>query len=289
MTNQRSPLSLLAAISRIEKEITNISEPDGQQSSELEFVDMVSTLHNDQKIKSSRVLAAKIFEMLYINYDTTGKRLTLELEIQDAIRGEINDNLQLIINQLNIDKSSVDILLSASQYSTKWTIENANELLKNDDTDPGNLLSRSVRIGEGGLSGGKSIKFRNIHLDIGEMSSLASGAIIAGYEMLEKRHILVIVAGVLLTISLLTKIMTVELSEQDASVFWGFICLRDKNGICDAKKLLETTNRERISFGLEPLSELQFTYSLKKLEKIRSVKKEKNNQWRIIEKHKIID
>jgi hypothetical protein len=136
---------------------------------------------------------------------------------------------------------------------------------------------------------GKSVKFSNFRIDIGEMAEIAGGAFLAGHEAIKEPHPLILAAGLLLTVRALLKAMTVEINEQDTSVFWGFVQASDKEKIATTAAIFSKTKSERERFGLKPLTENQFKGSLEKLKQLKAIENVGDDKWRIIEDFYIPD
>jgi hypothetical protein len=154
------------------------------------------------------------------------------------------------------------------------------------ETEP---TTRTIVLAPDGLGGGKSVKLRNLHLDVNQLSGLTLGAIAAVQNAVDKPHPLVIAAGVLLTIRSLIDATTVKISERDATVFWGLTQARDKDDMARESDIREQTNKARNEIGLDSLSENEVRNALHTLESLKSVEAvaKKRNTWRIMEKYKI--
>src|SRR5690606_41300215 len=105
----------------------------------------------------------------------------------------------------------------------------------------------------------------------------------------DSNHLLA-AAGVLLIIRGLLKATTEEISEQDASVFWGVIQAQRHNVArrVTTARVLEHTNQERAKVQLPSLTEQQdrpALYNLVELGSVEQVDKE-HEIWCIIEKYK---
>ncbi len=149
--------------------------------------------------------------------------------------------------------------------------------------------TRLIDMPPDGLGGGKSIKLRNLHLDVNQLSGLTLGAIAAAQNVVDKPHPLVIAAGVLLTIRSLIDAMTVKISERDATVFWGLIQARGRDDTARESDIREEANKARAEIGLDPLSENEVRNALRTLATLKSVEAvaKKRDTWRVIEKYKV--
>jgi hypothetical protein len=151
---------------------------------------------------------------------------------------------------------------------------------------PGEVHRRISRT-PGGES--KSIKFSNFRIDLGAMTEIVAGAVTAGYDAIKDPHPLVIAAGLLLTVRALLKAITVEISEQEASVFWSFVQACDEQKTAAEDAIFAKTNLERERLGLQPLTDLAFKGSLEKLKYLKATESIGDKRWRIIENYNIPD
>ncbi len=122
-------------------------------------------------------------------------------------------------------------------------------VLKSIVVDPDDSEVRLIKIKEGGTEPGKSVKIRNFHLDLLSMTELIATTLITVADP--------VVAGVLLIIGSLTRIpkaITIEISEQETSVFWGFVLARDADNSAEESLIAEHTNNERKKNGRLPLT-----------------------------------
>lgn len=140
----------------------------------------------------------------------------------------------------------------------------------------------------------QSIKWQNFEFDFGdatEMIETAAGILAAFSDIIspDSNHLLA-AAGVLLIIRGILKATTEEVSEQDASVFWGVIQTQRHNVArhVTTAKVVEHTNQERAKVHLSPLSEQQVRHALHNLVAMGSVEQtdEEKEVWRVIEKYK---
>ncbi|MBK8024767.1 MAG: hypothetical protein IPK19_25945 [Chloroflexi bacterium] len=176
--------------------------------------------------------------------------------------------------------------LTAAAYN-RMTWEVDPETIPEPDDD---VRTRGIALGEGGVGGAKSVKFRNMQLDLGDFAKISAGFITTGFDIIDKPHPLLIAAGVLLTVYALHDTMKIELSEQEASVFWGMIQATGtmKGAGLKLLTILETTNAERAKYHLDALTENQIQYSLDKLVRIHSVEIT-GKTYRIIERYTLKD
>lgn len=143
-----------------------------------------------------------------------------------------------------------------------------------------------MKIRKGGDKG-KSIKLGNLDIDFAEMTELFASMVSTMAGIVGQTNYLLIAAGVLLITRSFHKALTIDLSEHEASVFWGFIHICDDKKISNGDDILKSTNHERKKIGLKPLSKEELKNALHKLASIKSVQpiEGRRNVWQIIEKH----
>lgn len=289
MLNINSPQNILIAVTRIRDELPTLVDDKEWETIRDTLFSTIQHLSDCSDSRKQFVLASEIVSTL-APYDDARARLRFELILQGILQEHIAPQLNTFVNNLKIDYSAIPTLATASNAVISWSWDALGDISP-EHLEAASISVRGIEIPPGGIGGAKSIKFKNLNLDLGEMSKIAAGAMLAGFSMIEKPHILVIIGGILLTICALTEAMSVEITEQEASVFWGFILTRDKNNVADEASLLTNTNIEREHCGLEPLTERQFRYSLVKLEQLKCIQsiEEQPEHWRIIENYKITD
>lgn len=162
-------------------------------------------------------------------------------------------------------------------------------MAKPEDSGVSEAGVRLIKIKEGGIDVGKTIKIRNFHLDLAMIGELAASTTMTVDKIIHQPDPQIVVAGVLLIIRSLTRAITVQLSEQETSVFWGFVLARDANNVAEEGLITESTNKERVKIGLLPLTNEQVKNILCRLKALKSVEfvKGKQDIWRIVEKYKI--
>ena len=220
---------------------------------------------------------------LFSDSDAVITRIKQENTVQGVISNNIQQNMVAIAASLGFDVNTVDGLIAAAYNNMRWSVD--------ESTLPDDEALKSITLKPGGVDGGQSVKFKNMKLDLKDFSVLAAGFITTGYKILDKPHPLLMAAGVLLTIAALHDSMKIELSEEEASVFWGFVVATshkvDKE-ISEAD-ILAATNAERDKYDLDALTDKQFLRALDKLERIHSIKKVGDDVWRIEEQYNIED
>lgn len=281
MSDFMSPYNILAALNRIEEELPTLVGEEGWSKIGEDLITTLDKLRLSTDSAEQEELADKLIDLVS-GYGQARACLNAEIDVQVAVKDELAGDLKAIAERLaGISKDDAQTFVEAAYYPLGWSFD--PEVLSKPDPE------RRITIKPGGLKGGRSIKFSNVHLDLGEMSEMGAGALLLGYDAITKSHPLVIVAGVLLTIRALSKAMTVELSEQEASVFWGFVQSRDRENSASNRAIFEQTNVERRRYGLDALTEAQFKNAMIILEQLKCIEKVegKPDSWRIIEQYKI--
>ena len=161
------------------------------------------------------------------------------------------------------------------------------EQLRNEALPHPNL--RVVKIAPGAVGKTTSIKVSNIDFDFGEFGTMAIGIIFTGKQLIKDPNPFWLAAGVLLMAATLYKASTKEISQQEATVFWGFIQAANQDKLANEMTIRDYTNVGRRKLGLAPLTKRQVKHSLLELRSIHSVKEDDGSLgvWQIIEKFQI--
>ena len=275
MSNDFYPYQILSAIKRIEAELINIV---GEEDSVIRDVSVLKVkleqaTNRDEQLKLASQLIAHVATNEKIK-DILNAELTLQRELWNQLASEIPETISLQASKQTV---------ALTTYALKWQLD-SEQLPEIDE-----ISERNISIKHGGLGTGKSIKLKNLSLDIGEMSEIAAGIMLAGFNIIDKPHPFVIAAGILFAIRALTKAMTVQLSEGEISVFWGMIQARDAENMTQFENIVQQTNAERDKSGLDSLTERQVLNALARLEQLKSVEKvaELSGTWRIVERFKV--
>jgi len=135
-----------------------------------------------------------------------------------------------------------------------------------------------------------SIKLGNFSFDFGEVSELAAGVIMTGSDVigdLGVKHYVLVAAGVLLIARSLLKAMTVELSEREATVFYGLAQAAGPDKTATEAAILQRANAARKEVGLKPLDADDLRNALHRLAEIKSVGRVEGSpdRWQIVEQY----
>ncbi len=276
-TNPNAPHFVLAAVKRLYAVLPDLVGETAWN----EIQDQVDAYIAALETKPNEYLVSTQLVGLLAQYESARQRLAAEIKVQEVISRNIAAQMQVIAQALGFDPTTTDGLSAAAYAHLEWEVDPATI------PAPGEDANRSITMTEGGVGGAKSVKFKNMRLDLGDFSKIAAGFVTTGFDILDKPHPLLIAAGVLLTIHALHDTMKIDLSEQEASVFWGMI----HSGKLKPTKteIMNATNAEREKYGLEPLKEAQVRHSLVKLAQIKSIEQTGDSTYRIIENYTIKD
>lgn len=273
--NPNAPHSVLAAVQRIYDVLPNLVGTDW--SSIQPQVDAhIATL---QTQPDAYLASAQLFGLL-ARYEPARLRLSEELIVQQTVAANLSGPLAEI--KLSMDDTLLAVMMSGFVWEVdSSTVPPLDESLK---------TVRAIAMKDGGADGAKSIKFKNLDLDLGKMMTVGAGFFLAGQDMLDKPTPFMIAGGILVLVGTLLSEMTVKIEQQEATVFWGFIVAtnehpKDRQASVDA--IFTTTNAERRKRGLPDLTDEQLKHSLYKLEQLGSVERVEGDRYRIIEKFKV--
>jgi hypothetical protein len=278
-----SPFSILSAVNRLLAELPDLLGPEAWSREGHRITTTLEQLEHTRDRQELAKLASQL-QSTIAKYDRARTRLNAELHIQADVLGTLDQSLAEIANTLDLNEVQTLGSIAATTYALSWSVES-------DDIVPLEVLkTRAMSLKEGGVGGAKSVKFSNMSVDLGEVSEIVAGTLLNGFSILEKPHPFLIAAGILLMFRALYKAMTVQITERDASVFWGIIQSRDpQNNTATEHAILETTNRERMARGLSPLNKLEFSNALITLEALKCITAvpDHSRTWRIVERYQV--
>jgi hypothetical protein len=284
MNDRTSPYYILCAFNRIENELPELLGNEDWQTHGKSIQSKLEHLRRTNIASDQLSLSMELISEISSSVRAR-ERLNEEIRIQDMIQQELNEELkmQILTRELGVNPEQARASVAVLSYITNWDIRVHENFSSKDKS------STRISLKPGGLDGGTSIKFNNFRLDFGQISTIVGGAFLAGYNAIDKPHPFIIVGSALITIAALVKGMTLQISERETSVFWGFIQARDKDSCASEAEILKLTNKERKNYGLTPLTKMELLNALKKLEAIKSIEPlhNKHQEWRLIEKYKI--
>lgn len=284
-SNPNAPHFILAAVKRIYVDLPLLIGANSWVVIQPQINSLITSL---EAHPNAYLASTQLFGLL-ATYEPARQRIAQELKIQEIIAENISEPMHRISYSLDINPEFIDGLTAAALSHIKWWIDPTTFPPEDED-----LHNRGFILKDGGV-GGATVTFKEMQINPGDFSKLAAGFITTGVGIIAAPSVplampLLVAAGILSTVSALYDTMKTELSEQDASVFWGMIQATGEmrgSGLYEST-IIATTNTEREKFGLEILKEVMVRNSLIKLERIKSIEKT-GASYRIIEKYTLKD
>lgn len=289
MSDAANPDTIYTALCQIKSRLPLlIGASDWSQVSE-QFHEQLNQLKHSNDESEKLRLSASLVGML-VPYPSVHKQLKLTMEIESKREKLIDVQNNIMPSLVSLAKEmGLDTTLDTNSIET--SMETALQLLQVEEAES-NSTYRLLIISKGGIGKGQSIKLKNLTrltLDFAQISELTAGLILMNQD--KALNPLLVTAGVLLIIHNLIKTTTIDIDEQEVSVFWGFIQAshgkKDMN--VDEKSVLKHTNSERKKVGLSLLTNAQVKNSLHKLKLLKSIElvDSVSNTWRMIETYRI--
>ena len=259
--------NILMALDQIENDLPSLVGEKGWLKISKPFKEKLKQLRNSGEKKEQALLSTELIAMLW--------PYSGAIECLHAARHSTDLYWNLMTNF-----ASLAVTLGLDTRIAQQLTEAASQ---------SQALKRMVMVKPGGIGKTKTIKIKNLEFDFGEIGGLAGGIILTAMDIIGEKNYLFMAAGIVIIAASLYKAISVEISEQEATVFWGFIQACDVKKEADEVKILKHTNAERKKFSLESLTKDKVKYSLLKLSSLNSVKavEGKPDKWRIIEKYRI--
>lgn len=274
-----TPDNIQAALESLESELPSLTGKDAWNTIKDEFHTLKRRLQESDDPEECDRLASELIDLL-VPYEDARDRLKEETRLQH-IRVVLQDTMETDLPAFAATMGMDNMIVEPS----------AAIVLKSMVVDPEESEVRLIKIKEGGIEGGKSIKIHNLHLNLRVMTELIASTTITGTTVITQPDPHIVVAGVLLIINSLTETVTIPLSEEETSVFWGLVLARDSDNSAEECLIVEYTNDERIKHGRQPLTNEGVRGALRRLEKLKSVEPLEGEQdtdiWRIVEKYEI--
>jgi hypothetical protein len=208
------------------------------------------------------------------------EHLQVELQLLGQLRGVVSTDLRPMLGEFVENEAALERVVD--------TIVECVVVEPLDLLDIGEA-QRKVFLHPGGLESAKSVKFRNLQLDLGRLSQLLGATLTIGANLIGGGNPWAAAAAVLMLIRSLTNMLTVSISETDASVFWGMIQSCDEDRNAEFSTILGQTNAARSRRGLEPLTEQQVKRALHNLLSLKCVAclEAQPDAWKLIESFEI--
>lgn len=281
MSSIMVPGNILAALNSLEGELPLLTGEDWETIRD-EFYTLMSQMRNSNDPEERDRLASDLVDLL-LPYEHARDRLKEEIRFQHirtVLQDTMKTDLPAFAKTMGLDKKIVEPSAAAALESI---------MAEPEDSGVSEAGVRFIKIKEGGKDVGKTIKIRNFHLDLAMIGELAASTTMTVDKIIHQPDPQIVVAGVLLIIRSLTRAFTIQLSEQETSVFWGFVLARDADNVAEEELITKYTNNERVKIGLLQLTNEQVKNILCRLKALKSVELVKGKQdiWRIVEKYKI--
>jgi hypothetical protein len=277
--NSNAPHFVSAAVQRIYPLLPDLIGADWQNIQPQ--VDAYLTALRTQPDAYSE--AAQLIALL-TKHEPARQRLAQELTVQRIITENIVQPVQLLAAPLNLKAEQVERLMAAAYAGLRWEVDPETV------PPPEDTAKRTITLEAGGAAGARSVKFRNIDFDLHHLLTVCAGFLLMGMDMLESPTPLVIVGSILVIAGELCDEMTVEIDQQDATVFWGFIVATNeqlKERRASADVIFSVTNAQRGKYGMPALTDDQFRHSLYKLEQLGSIARVDGDMYKIIESFRV--
>jgi len=282
MFQYADPFNILVAINQLIPQLNKMVDKANWSSisSQLDVLKnkMLESHDNEQNQQIADDLL-KLFEQ----YPEAIEQILKRCYTNSIVRNQSMDHLEKIFPEL-IDARAKTII--ASMYSASWSVDSSIEFdLIQDST-------RKVIVKTRDLDKSKVVKLQNIQVDFGEMTKIAAGAMLVGFEAIDTKHPLVVAAFLLIIIGSMYDSATVSIEKEDAAVFWGLVEAHDPiTKSAPFQQIVERTNAVILNSGtgLENLSAENVKRSLQKLAMLGCTLPDKNNSdiWKIIDSYSI--
>ncbi|KAB2903605.1 MAG: hypothetical protein F9K27_12410 [Anaerolineae bacterium] len=282
MSDQDSVIIYVAA-KRIANELPNIVGKKNWSKFNQNFSNLITQFDNAQN-DLERASQAEAIEDLFLDYDSADRRLTQEIYIISDLADQNDAKLQAIATEIGIDSTSVRLTFLFSLQAMDWSVDEATL------PDISNM-DRHINTPQGGRGGAKSVKLRNFKYETATLLEIGGRALLGAGAFMAAPHIYILVGGALIMAMPLSKSITRDINEQDASVFWGFIvaCSHKNPQIATKERVQEVIKEQRRKFGLAELSENQIDASIRALKDLGAIAPipGKADTWQIVERFSI--
>ncbi|MEV0181790.1 hypothetical protein AB0I54_21215 [Streptomyces sp. NPDC050625] len=182
-----------------------------------------------------------------------------------------------------------DVVLARSPDADRAAVLGAPAVVDLDALAATSTADRGITLEPGGIGGGKSFKLRNFRLDFAALVKVGAASVASVQAALVTPYPLVIAAGLLTIAQSLVDTTTVQIGEDEASLFWAFVQTaadRDDKTVTE-DELRAASAQHRREFDLEPFTPAQFSKSLRRIEALSSIRPQGESRWRLTEKYRV--
>lgn len=226
----------------------------------------LETLALSQDKKQQEVCSLDLLNLLR-PYPEALARLQLELifvrkqwsEDKEKMRSFLQDETW---GQSEIDDSIAIVLLFEPGGETN------KQVTFKDTLGRGGAVTRKV--------GNIELNFRTIAPVVGRALPIFLGA-----------SPIVVWTTLLVTLPLISVAMRKEITEREATVFWGCVMAKDEDDIAVESDIIRCTNDDRKLAGFRSLSKNEIQIALQKLVELKCLKQTNSNTWKILESYSI--
>jgi len=264
------------ALVRVQPELPDLVGPEAWPEMAPEVSSILSYLAPSDD-ETARMVAAVDLHQELSPHPAARRRYNEELHLQAALQTMIGGDLAQAAARLGLDERARFRATAGALVLVQGAL--AAPIV--DEEQP-----RLVKLGVGGVDGGKVVRLRNLTVNFGKLGELMAGALLTGAEMVGTPHPLIVVAGLFLIVRSLRDGITAPLDTDEASVFWGFIqvCGRDRSAGTD--EIVASTNRERARYELGALAPGEVDAALRELERL-VVLRRRGDAWVLVDEYKI--
>jgi len=238
MSSIMTPGNILAALDSLEGEMPSLTDEDAWETIKDEFLTLRLRLRGSNDPEERDRLASELIDLL-VPYEHARDALNEEIRLQHiraVLRDTMETKLLAFAREMDLDEKMVEPSAAVALESI---------MAEPEDSVVSEAGVRFIKIKEGGKGAGKTIKIRNFRLNLIMIGELAASITMTADKMIHHPDPQIVVAGVLLIIRSLTGAIAIRLSEQETSVFWGFVLARDKDNKAEEGLITKYTNKER--------------------------------------------
>lgn len=264
------------ALVRVQPELPDLVGPEAWPEMAPEVDSILSYLapSDDETV---RMVAAVDLHQELSPHPAARRRYNEELHLQAALQTMIDGDLARAADGMGLDERARFRATAGALVLVRGEL--AAPIV--DEEQP-----RLVKLGVGGVDGGKVVRLRNLTVNFGKLGELMAGALLTGADMVSTPHPLIVVAGLFLIVRSLRDGITAPLDTDEASVFWGFIqvCGRDQRAGTD--EIVASTNRERARYEQGGLAPGKIDAALRELGRL-GVLKRRGDVWVLVSEYRI--
>lgn len=264
------------ALVRVQPELPDLVGPEAWPEMAPEVRSILSYLAPSDD-ETARMVAAVDLAQELSPHPAARRRYNEELHLQAALQTMIGSDLALAADRLGLDERARFRATASALVLVRGEL--AAPIV--DEEQP-----RLVKLGVGGVDGGKVMRLRNLTVNFGKLGELIAGALLTGADMVGTPHPLIVVAGLFLIIRSLRDGITAMLDTDEASVFWGFIQVCGRDQSAGADEIVASTNRERARYELGALAKGEVDAALRELERL-GVLERQGDAWVLVSEYRI--